>query len=344
MTYNDWIEQLKNNLLNVPEAERQRVLDYYAEAYADRRAAGYPESEIIEGFGSPYDAAQTILEGEQPRTEPKAAKATPSAPKPKKKRALKVILIILCVVVAINTLYYASVFIARAVIKAGFTEATYTQQSENINGVYLKLGAGEFKTEFYDGDKIEIGYYESNVYNISFEESNGILSFTVKPRWYMYFTGYDSPGATTVKLPRGKVYGLNVDIAAGAVDIEGGNFGDISIDMSAGTVNVGDNLNCGNLNIRLSAGLVAVGKTECKKCNIDISAGKVAVNELTCPVIGIKTSAGTVEIGLHGVMSEYGISVDKSAGSCNLNPQNGSDPAKNINIRISAGTVNINFV
>ena len=62
MTYNDWRDELKNNLLNVPEAERRRVLDYYAEAYADRRAAGFSEHEIIEGFGAPYDAAQAILD------------------------------------------------------------------------------------------------------------------------------------------------------------------------------------------------------------------------------------------------------------------------------------------
>lgn len=61
MTYNEWRDELKSNLLCVPESERRRVLDYYAEAYADRRDAGYTEREIIEDFGAPYDAAQRIL-------------------------------------------------------------------------------------------------------------------------------------------------------------------------------------------------------------------------------------------------------------------------------------------
>lgn len=61
MTYNDWRDELKNNLLCVSEAERRRVLDYYAEAYADRRDAGFTEREIIDDFGAPYDAAQRIL-------------------------------------------------------------------------------------------------------------------------------------------------------------------------------------------------------------------------------------------------------------------------------------------
>ncbi|MDE6059693.1 MAG: DUF1700 domain-containing protein [Clostridia bacterium] len=61
MTYNEWRDELKSNLLCVSEAERRRVLDYYAEAYADRRDAGFSEREIIEDFGAPYDAAQRIL-------------------------------------------------------------------------------------------------------------------------------------------------------------------------------------------------------------------------------------------------------------------------------------------
>ena len=61
MTYNEWRDELKCNLLCVSEQERARVLDYYAEAYADRRDAGYTEREITAEFGAPYDAAQRIL-------------------------------------------------------------------------------------------------------------------------------------------------------------------------------------------------------------------------------------------------------------------------------------------
>lgn len=61
MNYTEWRDELNNNLLSVSEAERRKVLDYYAEAYADRREAGFSEREIIAGFGAPYDAAQRIL-------------------------------------------------------------------------------------------------------------------------------------------------------------------------------------------------------------------------------------------------------------------------------------------
>ena len=66
MTYNEWRDELKSNLLSVSESERRRVLDYYAEAYADRRDAGFTEREIIQDFGAPYDAAQRILSENRP--------------------------------------------------------------------------------------------------------------------------------------------------------------------------------------------------------------------------------------------------------------------------------------
>lgn len=64
MTYNEWIDQLKNHLLNVSEEEKKKVLDYYSEAYADRRDHGYSEEIIIFEFGAPYDAAKKILSNE----------------------------------------------------------------------------------------------------------------------------------------------------------------------------------------------------------------------------------------------------------------------------------------
>lgn len=118
MTYNDWITELKQNLLSVSEAERRKVLDYYAEAYADRRAAGFSEKEIIDGFGAPYDAAQAILENaELTENEPKnstrahhskqstvSPPPTTYTPPPKTESAKKDytwVFVLLCIVLAV---------------------------------------------------------------------------------------------------------------------------------------------------------------------------------------------------------------------------------------------------
>ena len=118
MKYNEWRDELKSNLLSVTEAERRRVLDYYAEAYADRREAGFSEREIIDEFGAPYDAAQRILNesvDEEPvtKTQPTKEKPqdkpatvireekhedTPPPPKPKKRENYGWLFVLLCII------------------------------------------------------------------------------------------------------------------------------------------------------------------------------------------------------------------------------------------------------
>ncbi len=84
MTYNEWRDELKSNLLCVSETERRRVLDYYAEAYADRREAGFSEREIIDEFGAPYDAAQRILNENIEDAPPEKAQSAPTLIKEEK--------------------------------------------------------------------------------------------------------------------------------------------------------------------------------------------------------------------------------------------------------------------
>ena len=60
MSYKKWVKELKANLKDISRNERQSILDYYAEAYADRLAAGFTEEQILEEFGSPQRAAQAL--------------------------------------------------------------------------------------------------------------------------------------------------------------------------------------------------------------------------------------------------------------------------------------------
>lgn len=84
MKYTEWRDELYNNLLCVSENERRRVLDYYAEAYADRREAGFSEREIISEFGAPYDAAQRILsDGGNYERGTRQERRTPPPPPPR---------------------------------------------------------------------------------------------------------------------------------------------------------------------------------------------------------------------------------------------------------------------
>lgn len=151
MKYTDWITELKANLLGVSEAERRKVLDYYAEAYADRRAAGYSENEIIDGFGAPYDAAQTILENETENSahtqnmhySPPHPSASQPTVKAKEKRDYTWVFVILCIVFAIPIF---SIIMTMVGITIGFAVAPFSTivsgAAQIILGIF-KLLTGE---------------------------------------------------------------------------------------------------------------------------------------------------------------------------------------------------------
>ena len=397
MTYTDWRDELKSNLLSVSEAERKRVLDYYAEAYADRREAGFSEREIIAEFGAPYDAAQRILNENIDEESKRESKETPprkerhniygqpaqfadpapapaptpqsASPEPavKKKRKNRAGVIIISIISAILLLGLILFIILRAIscaIDPSFTDAHYAQQSESIQNVRIDASIGEVETVFYEGDKIEIEYHTSNIYDVDISEQNDTLVYRLRnKRWFMHWGTINFP-KTTIKLPEGCVYNLDIDLSAGSTTVNGGTFGDIKIDLSAGTVNLLGNTVCKSLKIDLSAGKVSIHKVksanaveidlsagqvdideaECSRLNIDLSAGTVDIDRLNCPKINIDLSAGTVKLDVVGQQSEYTIAVDKSAGSCNVGNQKGTDDNKKIDIDLSAGSVTVKFI
>lgn len=61
MTYIKWKDEVESYLINLSDTEKQKILSYFSEMYADKRDAGKSEAQIIEEFGAPYDVAKRIL-------------------------------------------------------------------------------------------------------------------------------------------------------------------------------------------------------------------------------------------------------------------------------------------
>ncbi len=204
-----------------------------------------------------------------------------------------------------------------------FEMKTYTEQNENST-VKIKVGAGILKTEFYDGDKIEIIYPDSKAYKNGLDETDGTLSFDSSIKWYasIFSFGLWNAPETVVRLPANRTLNISLDMNAGKVELAAGTYGRIDADVSAGM-------------------LSATG-INCSKLYCDVSAGTVHVNNTVCPDIEIDISAGTLKLGVNGKKSEYTVKVDVSAGTCNLSDQTGTTD-KRLFIDCSAGTVKVDF-
>lgn len=129
MTYIEWRNELEGYLKNVPKDEKEKLFSYYAEMYADKRESGLSESEIISGFGAPYDVAQNAM-SEGREAEPTKTKTIKDEVAPKKKSNTLFIILMLCfgwwiiltlVIVAVSLTVSIAVIPASLII-SGVTE------------------------------------------------------------------------------------------------------------------------------------------------------------------------------------------------------------------------------
>lgn len=237
------------------------------------------------------------------------------------------------------------VFLVGLGLNGWSTQAKYeikTYHSTEENTVLdLNLSAGEMYVGFYDGDVIEVEYPDSYQYGYYVDELNGKLSVRPRTSFFSWF-GWNRVPSVVVRIPTGKVMELNVDISAGKVEVAEGEFTSVKTHMSAGLTNLGD-IKCGKFVSHLSAGKLNVNSLECTDFDLRLSAGAASVGRTKCDKFDVDLSAGSVNLTVAGKKSEYTITVDKSAGSCSVSDQTGTDANKRIDVDLSAGSVNVSF-
>lgn len=220
-----------------------------------------------------------------------------------------------------------------------FEMQTYTAVYD-ASSIEIDAGPGSVKTEFYDGDKIIIEYPTSKRYKSEITDTETVLKYKSKTRWFINFGIVDIPD-TIIKMPAGTVMNVEFDIGAGSAYLADGAYGKVDIDIGAGSFNAA-NIGCADLKCNVSAGAVKISAITCNTADIDVSAGSLKIDKITCQKTVIDVSAGSANIGFTGVQSEYRITTDVSAGSCNVIPQAGTTD-KTIDVDVSAGSVNISF-
>ena len=223
-------------------------------------------------------------------------------------------------------------FIGIAVMIAGIAangwkfKVEYEMQTfiskESNDALALEISAGSVKVEYFDGENFEIAYPTSYRHGYNVSEGNGKITVTPKRTFGIWF-GWNRIPEMTVKIPRGKIIDFSFDMSAGSARIAEGNFRTFDFDMSAGSASVG-NVRCDRFTADISAGSLSVGGIECDNINLDLSAG-------------------SANLTVNGAKTDYNITVDKSAGSCNVGGQQGAVAGKVIDIDISAGSVNVRF-
>lgn len=225
-----------------------------------------------------------------------------------------------------------------------FDMAQFTAQGE-IKELKIDNSVGNVKTEFYDGDRVIVDYPVSSRYSMTVEEKDGVLSVDGlnKRHWYHFSFLPSSLPETVVNIPRNTVLKLAVTVNAGKVELAAGEYAEAAVTVNAGSLNV-LGAACSDFKCEVNAGSASVKTLECASLDCKIKAGSFDAERISCPSVRVDVSAGSADLSVSGAREEYTILVDKSAGSCNVASQTGTDPDKKIDIDISAGSVSVTFI
>ena len=225
-----------------------------------------------------------------------------------------------------------------------FANAEYktyeTDAGAEITDIDLDFSAGTLEISFYDGDVIKVEYPETKQITTECKVTGKTLKINTVLHWHVQFLWFNRIPATKVYIPQNMHLGLKMNVSAGSVSINAGEFTDINIKISAGSISMGDTI-CNSFDLDMSAGAVDVSKITSNSFNADLSAGALNVKGLKCDSIDLDLSAGSVKINVAGKRSDYTIRTDVSAGSCNVSNQSGG--SKRLTVDVSAGSATINF-
>lgn len=203
-----------------------------------------------------------------------------------------------------------------------FKTEEFKSSQENTT-LKVKLSAGELKIEYHDEDYVQILYPTASGYQTKITEADGKLSVDGnKRRWYTFSWGIKIP-ETVVKIPRGKIADLEIELNAGTVSLAEGAFENVKIELNAGTVS--------------AAGI------QCNKFTLKINAGSANVQKLDGAENKIEVNAGSANVKFTGTAEDYTATVKVSAGSCN-GVTNRTGGGRTIDVKVNAGSVNASFL
>lgn len=226
-------------------------------------------------------------------------------------------------------------------VDGGWEMRTFESAQEN-DTLLLDYSAGEVEIIFYGGNNIKVEYPESEKAPSYVKEENGTLSLVSGTRkWYdVSLWGRKIP-KTIISIPQNDILSLDLTLNAGTLKIASGTYSEIKLELNAGTVDFGK-INCGSFNVELNAGTLDADGANCNKLVTKVNAGSAEIDCVICGNVSAEVNAGSLEIDVIGKKSEYTISVNKSAGGCNVSGQTGTG-GKTLKAEVNAGSLEINF-
>lgn len=318
MKYIEWQDEFKSYLSSLDNKERERILSYYAEMYADKRDSGLTEEEAIAEFGAPYDAAKKILDGEGEN-------------------------------------------IKKNQEKNGEAEERGQFLSEGpVDALEINGALGNSFVMFYDGDCVKVDFPTTSLlgYKVSQQGGKVIITHKSLPR----FGNLKNKIIPDMKIfiPEDLTPDCKIDLTAGKLKLNSGDYGKIEAHVEAGALEVGK-INCSDASFLTDAGKINIEGAICHRLTAEINAGRLDAKDICgstaefrvnagganvegvdCKRVEINVSAGKGDFTLCGAKEDYDIAVTKTLGSCNLEERS-LNCERSVKAEVSLGSCSIKF-
>lgn len=322
MKFGKWRDEFEKNLGDLDKDERERVLAYYGEMYADMRDGGMTEEQAVQSFGEPQEAAKKILDGEgiPTRGEEDGQEQTD----PPEERAQ---------------------FYSRG----------------SVDAIEVNGALGNTIIKFYDGENITVDYPTTTLIDYRVKQRGGKIIITHKNlKWRPAAFRKSLIPDMTVLIPRAITPDCTINLAAGTLALGDGSFGNLNIYVEGGAFKAGNiecsdaqvttdagkveaqSVICHRLTARINAGKMTVDSACGSQSEIDVNAGAAEFKNIDCKRTRVNVSMGAAKITLAGAKEDYDADIKNALGSCNLECRNlGCDRAVTGNV--SLGSLKVHF-
>lgn len=323
MKYIEWRDEFERFLGSLDKTERERILAYYSEIYADKRDSGMTEQQVVAEFGAPYDAAKKIMEEEGAK---KGGKRVQSGQN------------------ACDTGERAQF------ISSGAVDAL------EINGAL-----GKIYVRFYNGKNIKVDYPTTALLEYKVSQHGGKITIRHKDIKFknVNFKKGIIPDMT-IDVPKGLTPDCTITLTGGSLNLAGGDYGNIKANVDGGALKAG-NIYCSDAELLTNAGKIDIDNAVFHRMRAEINAGKLNAGSLSgstmdfninagaaqadkvdCKRTEIYVSAGKADITLCGSREDYDAQVKAMLGSCNLE-ERALNCDRSVKAEVNFGSLNINF-
>lgn len=215
-----------------------------------------------------------------------------------------------------------------------------TLDVEGVTSLDLDADASAVHVQFGDVDEAELEVTSDSGLSWTLERDGDELVVHRPDSPFNWFPNWFGDEERVVLTLPDELSGLDADLTldAGSLDVTG-DFGRLDLNLSAGALDVEGSATI--VGIDMSAGRADVLLDGVDEADLSISAGKLQVEFTgTAPSSTvIDASAGSVDLTVPDV--EYDITQEVEAGSLDATVEQSSSARRTIDVRLSAGGVNI---